>query len=109
MSDILSETIVSIHEAAAMFPGRRPGKKLNFSTLWRWILKGIRTTDGQVIRLEACRLGSRWVTSREAIARFSARLTPTAADTPATAPVRTPAARLRASKLDAEKLEKLGV
>lgn len=107
MSDILNENIVSIHEVAAMFPGRRRGKPLNFSTVWRWILKGIRRGDGQVIRLEACRLGARWVTSREAILRFSARLTP---PTDAEAePLRTPTARKKANDAAKRKLEKLGI
>jgi Protein of unknown function (DUF1580) len=79
VSDIFSESSISIGEAAKLFPGRRPGKTLNFSTIWRWIRGGIRTRSGQVVRLEACRLGARWVTSREAIARFSARLTRSAA------------------------------
>jgi Protein of unknown function (DUF1580) len=104
--DILSETVISIHEAAAAFPGRQPGKTLNFSTIWRWILKGIRTPDGQVVRLEAVRLGARWVTSREALARFSARLTPTATDSQA-AP-RTPTQRQRASARAAKRLEQIG-
>src|ERR1035438_2929339 len=101
MAEILSESVISIHEAAALFPGRQPGKSLNFSTVWRWILKGIRANDGQVVRLEACRLGSRWVTSREAIARFSAALTPTHD----AEPISTPPARKRSADATAKKLE----
>jgi hypothetical protein len=103
MSNLLNEAIISIHEAAGQIPGRRPGKKLSFTTLWRWIIKGIRTGDGQVIRLEAVRLGARWVTSREAIIRFSAKLTPPTDAPPAT---RTPASRQRGAKHSREELKR---
>jgi hypothetical protein len=110
MSDILNETIVSIHEAAAVFPGRRPGKKLNFRTLWRWIIKGIHAADGQIVRLEAVRLGARWVTSREAIARFSARLTPTTTEiTGSAGNMRTPTQRQLDGRVAAKELEKMGI
>jgi hypothetical protein len=107
MSDILSETIVSIRDAAALFPGRRT-KSLSFSTVWRWVLKGVRCGNGQVVRLEAVRLGSRWVTSREAIARFSAALTPRWDDDPAPPP-RTPEQRRRASEKAARALADAGI
>jgi hypothetical protein len=110
MCDILNETIVSIREGAALYPGRRHGKKLNFSTLWRWIINGIRAADGQVVRLEAVRLGARWVTSREAIARFSARLTPPTTETTGSAGnLRTPSQRQRESQAAAQELEKIGI
>lgn len=108
MFDILKEEIISIHEAAALFPGRQPGKALNFSTIWRWILKGVRAADGQLIRLEGVRLGARWVTSREAISRFAARLTPPTG-TDAIAPIGTPSARKRANDATKKKLSELGI
>lgn len=109
MSTILNETIVSIHAAAALYPGRRPGKKLNFTTIWRWVTKGVRSTNGQLVRLEAVRLGARWVTSREAIARFSRRLTtPTDAPT-TTSKRRTPSQRERDNQAAKKQLEKIGI
>jgi hypothetical protein len=43
--------------------------------VFRHIVKGVRAANGEVIRLEAVRAGSRWLTSVEAIARFYERLT----------------------------------
>lgn len=107
MSHILNETVISIKAAAAQFPGRGPGKKLAFSTIWRWIFTGVRAADGQVVRLEAARLGARWVTSREAILRFSARLTQSTEDEPPA--IRTPAARKRDSDCAAKALKDMGI
>jgi hypothetical protein len=60
-----------------------------------------------VIRLDAIRIGGRWITSKEALQRFAATLTPTLTGTePAT---RTPKARQRASDRAGRKLEDLGV
>jgi hypothetical protein len=106
---ILQETIINIHEAATLFPGRDGKKKLNFSTVWRWVLKGLRTNDGRLIRLEAVRLGGRWVTSREAIARFTEALTPKPDDDPPGPAPRTPAQRKRDLRTADEKLAAIGV
>ncbi len=65
---IANETILSFSEAAARLP-RINGKKIHASSLWRWARKGIHG-----IRLETRRLGGRFVTSLEAIERFSKRL-----------------------------------
>jgi hypothetical protein len=68
---ILSETACPLRKAAKFFPLGRNDRPTHVSTLLRWILHG--TKDG--VRLEAIRVGGRWVTSREACERFSARLT----------------------------------
>lgn len=95
MSELLSESIVSLAEAARQFPGSRGAKRVSPSTVWRWCSKGIRRPDGQLVRLEQFRLGSRVMTTREAVARFVAALS----DTPPAVPsVRTPAARSAASR-----------
>jgi len=48
----------------------------------RWILNGTKRQDGQLVRLEALRMGSRWITSVEAIQRFAEALTPGAQPAP---------------------------
>ncbi len=82
---------------ASRVPGHRGGPHLNGSTIFRHIVKGVRAANGEVIRLEAVRVGHRWLTSLEAIARFAERLTAaqiTAEDSPEpSAP--TPKARQR--------------
>lgn len=44
---ILQETMITLHEAAQTFPSNRAGKRMNFSTVWRWALKGVRASDGR--------------------------------------------------------------
>ncbi len=82
------EQIVTFSEAAKALPkvnGRRP----HASTIWRWARKGI-----QGVRLETRRLGGRFVTSLEALERFTKTLAETSVDLPA-AGQRAPASRPR--------------
>jgi hypothetical protein len=83
------------------------GKALSLSTVLRWILKGVRGPHGQRVRLRACRLGGRWITSRSAVQEFANQLTPRI-DDPAPAP-RTPGQRRRAVELAKQQLEKVGI
>lgn len=63
-----TEKIVSFVEGAEALPEIN-GKPVHPSALWRWARKGIKG-----IRLESVRLGGRFVTSMEAIDRFSKAL-----------------------------------
>src|ERR1019366_5809004 len=102
---ILQETKVSLHTAAQEFPSIRAGKAMNFSTIWRWGLKGVLGVNGQRVKLEMVRVGGRGITTREALERFSAALTtPNAAE-----PIRTPAATTRANGAAKRKLAALGI
>jgi hypothetical protein len=74
----------------------------------RWILKGAKAPDGSRVRLEAVRLGGRWFTSREAIQRFAAALTPRVDDEPAPVP-RSEGAQRRASERTARELGRIGI
>lgn len=67
--DLEKEKLISLAEASQMLPPGRRGKKPTLSCLIRWILKGVETGAGKV-RLEACRLGCRWLTSAQAVRRF---------------------------------------
>jgi hypothetical protein len=77
------EKLFSLTAIAANLPGHRDNEHANASTVFRWIVKGVRV-GGKLIKLEAVRLGATWRTSQEAVARFSARLTE--ASLPAAAP-----------------------
>lgn len=72
---LLAETVISLAQAAAACPGRRTAARLAPSTIFRWLSRGVRAASGDRVRLEAVRLGGRWVTSSEALARFVRRLT----------------------------------
>jgi hypothetical protein len=61
--------VLTIAQAAQFYP-----PKTHSTTIIRHITRGIKTPNG-VVKLEATRLGGRWVTTRAAIDRFSERLT----------------------------------
>jgi hypothetical protein len=122
MADVVSEAVppvlaeiqaadgLSLSAAGRLFPGHRGGRSVDPSTVFRWVTKGTRTAGGQLVKLEAVRVGGRWLTSRGAVARFVSALT-AAADpdsAPATPPVRTPTARRRASEKAAAVLKDMG-
>lgn len=63
------EETLTLTQAAKKCPGRP-----HVSTLWRACRKGIRAADGTRVHLEHTRFGKRIFTTREAVARFGARL-----------------------------------
>ena len=79
---------------------------VNASTIFRWVTKGSRKPDGSRVKLEACRLGAKWVTSRQAATRFVAALT--TINTDSTEEIRTPVERNKASEKAAAKLREMG-
>jgi hypothetical protein len=81
MKRLLSETVLNLSAAARSLPGR-DGKKVHAATLTRWALAGVVGASGERVRLEAVRIGGRWITSREALERFAERLTALPADGP---------------------------
>jgi hypothetical protein len=76
MLDLTAEQPISLEAAARLIPPARNGKRCHLSTLLRWITDGAKAPGGARVRLEAVRLGGRWVTSRGAIQRFAEKLTP---------------------------------
>jgi hypothetical protein len=86
---LLGESNLLVQNLAKSLPHGRGSRSIHPGTLRRWIHKGVRG-----VRLEAVRLGGRWMTSYEAVERFMAALTNTV-ESPA--PVgRSPTSRLRA-------------
>ena len=71
----IRQTLLTLPEAARLLPPYRHGRPVSVSCVSRWIRHGLRTPHGQV-RLEAFRLGRRWLTSIEALERFAAAQTP---------------------------------
>jgi hypothetical protein len=106
--DLATETKIPLSVAANETPPSRNGKRTHLSTILRWILRGAKAPDGSRVRLEAVRLGGRWLTSREALQRFAERLTPSLGGEALTAP-RSPASRRRASEAAGAELERRGV
>ena len=99
---------LALSAAGRLFPGHRGGASVDPSTVFRWVTKGTRTPAGRVVKLEAVRVGGRWLTSRGSVARFVAALT-AAADPPPPAPKqRTTASCSAASARAAAALEAAG-
>jgi hypothetical protein len=107
MNDILSETTMGLAEAGRRLPPSRSGRPPRLSTLLRWVLHGTKAPDGSIVRLEAIRLGSRWITSMEALRRWADRLTPTFGDQQPIPP-RFPGQRRRAAERAGKRLEQMG-
>jgi hypothetical protein len=109
MTALTSETLLPLADACRLIPPARNGRRTHISTVLRWIPRGTSSPSGEVVRLEAVRLGGRWMTSREALQRYADRLTPhPTTDAPATPP-RTPTARRRASDRAAAELDRIGI
>lgn len=102
---IFDETILSLHDATQLIPSNCAGKRINFSTVWRWALKGIIAQDGTRVRLEIVKCGGRRLTSKEALERFVTALTTTSRQPE----LRMPAARIRANEAAQKKLARLGI
>lgn len=98
------EELIPLAQAAARFPGHRGANRLYPATLTRWILKGARSVNGERVKLEAVRFGSRWLTSEPALQRFAAALT----GAPSEPISRTPTARQKASARAEAELRAMG-
>ena len=110
LTEIQSGGGLGLSAAGRLFPGHRGNNTVDPSTVFRWVTKGMRTPDGRTVKLEAVRVGGRWLTSKGAVARFVGALT-AAADPASTDPApapRTPAARRRAAEHAVAKLKDMG-
>jgi hypothetical protein len=105
--DLATEDPISLTQAARLLPPGRGGRPVTLSCLLRWLLRGARGPDGKLVRLEALRIGGRWVTSRAALQRFAERLTPRLEDDQASP--RTATAGRRASLKAGKQLEAMGI
>jgi hypothetical protein len=106
--DITTEQPLALADAAKLIPAARGGKRCHLSTILRWIHKGSRGPNGTIVKLEAIRLGGRWLTTRQALLRFAEHLTPRMDDEPRQPP-RGPEGRRRGSERAAAELEKFGL
>src|SRR4051812_45979899 len=102
---LLAETLIGLGEAAHRLPPGRGGRPVSFSCVLRWITNGVTGSDGERVKLEGVRVGGRWLTSEEALARWADRLTPQL-DPGQTPIMRTPSKRRRASQQAAKDLNR---
>jgi hypothetical protein len=69
MLTLTQETLIRLAEVRRRIPGRGRTGRLHFSTILRWVTRGVGTPAGRV-KLEAARIGNTWMTSEEALVRF---------------------------------------
>lgn len=108
MFDLTSESLLTLPEAAKRLPRGRRGRPMHMSAVLRWVLTGVPAPDGQRVRLEAARVGGRWLTSAEALQRFAERLTPSF-DGVAAPTSRTMSQREKANARALKELEREGI
>jgi hypothetical protein len=109
MIDLTSETLISLSEAARLLPRGRRNRPVTLSCVLRWVLDGVRLPSGSAVRLQAVRMGGRWLTSKEALQRFADAQTPRLDGQPEQPAPRAPSARQRDSERAAAALEKVGI
>jgi hypothetical protein len=110
IAEVLAGDGLSLAEAARVVPSFRPGKPTHGATVWRWAAKGVRLPNGQLVKLETCRIGGRQMTSRAALGRFIEAQTPPADTDPGPTPVPpTPAKRKQAATRASEELNRIGI
>ena len=104
-SELLNgEELITLSQAASLFPGSRGAARAHPSTFVRQILNGVLGRNGQRVKLEAIRIGAKWLTSQAALQRFSAAIQ-AVDDGPV---VRTPAERNQAAEAAVRELELSG-
>ena len=105
MESVLSESVLTLAEAASLIPSGY-GRHVARQTILRYVKNGARRPGGERVVLDAQWIAGRYLTSREAVTRFLSALSqsPTAAK-----PIRTPSQRKREAARNAAALEKLGV
>jgi hypothetical protein len=109
MIDLSKEQPLRIPELAKLAGRGRGGRPINFSTIWRWILKGCRAHDGTLVQLEAIKVGGHLCSSVEAFQRFCERLTPDFKAVIEEPRVRTPGQRRRSSERASRNLDDLRI
>jgi len=106
LTEILDGDRLTLSQAARLLPASRGEGRRSPATLWRHGHDGAKAQDGNRVKLEMVKCGMSWCTSRAALERFVVALT--CADTAATIPPRSPAARSRASAAASAKLQTMG-
>ena len=77
VADALAQLLAEIEQGQGLTLGAagRVLGDIDPSTVFRFIKRGSKSEAGEIVRLGAARIGSRWRTTRPAIARFMRQLT----------------------------------
>ena len=72
--NILVDSIITAKEAIHLLPKSPAGKRINLAVLHSWFRKGLKASNGELVRLEFVETEDETCTSREALKRFFQRL-----------------------------------
>ena len=108
LTEIQSGQGLALSAAGRLFPAHRGTGSVDPSTVFRWVIRGSKSSDGRIVKLEAVRVGGRWLTSQAALTRFVAALSASVESPPHQLPCRTPTERTRASAAAGRKLREMG-
>jgi hypothetical protein len=103
----MGEELIPLGVAANYFPGARGADRVNPATVFRWCVRGTRTADGRLVKLESLRVGCRLLTSRQAVIRYVERLS-MSPPRPHQSPGRSPTETTRSSEAAAAELKRMG-
>jgi hypothetical protein len=107
MLDLKNGSTISLAAAAKLLPPGRNGRPVSISCIFRWIVDGVLSPDGKTrVRLEAARMGGRWLTSVPALERFAMAQTPRFDDAPQ---IRAASKRQSESERAARELKAAGI
>jgi hypothetical protein len=100
---LLEKEGLTMTEAAALLPGRKPGKRLYVNTVWRWCMKGLRNG----VRLRSVLIGGQRLTTRRWLQEFIQAMSEAREPGDASPPpvTRTPRQRQSASERAGEELK----
>jgi hypothetical protein len=114
--DLSNETTIPLSKLPKHFPhlGRDGNeadrKRLCFSTVWRWVSKGVLGPGGRRVKLEALKLGGQLITTEQALQRFAEKSTPhDEGETVPAAASRSTGKRQKSSERDNAELVRLGM
>lgn len=99
---IHEEQLLTFGQAANWLPPTRRGNSLHPNTIWRWAKRGLKATDGRIVRLDTIKVGGTNCTSVEAMQRFFDELH-------GGEPIRKPRTSKNRQAKAAAELDKLGI
>jgi hypothetical protein len=111
IEQILAEGGAGVTELAKAIGKFRSGRPTSPATIVRWITAGIQLPDRRTVRLEAVRLGGRWLSSRQRLIEFLLKQQQgevVSLKALAAKPVRSPSSRKRAATDAGRQLEAVG-
>jgi hypothetical protein len=101
-----SAPYLSLNQAIKLLPPGRMGRPAHLATLVRWIKAGSRGPNGESVRLQAVRMGGRWLTTSGWIEDFARGLTPSFGASPVVPPI---SARRKAAEQAERELDAIGI